>query len=73
MKISFNTTIIILVSLFLCMHVAEYAKASDLVHGWKSPAFSGIGYSSHALTIENQEHSRKKAIREKKKLQQEKL
>ena len=66
MKISFNTTIIILISLFLCMHVAEYAKASDLVHGWKSPAFSGIGYSSHALTIENQEHSRKKAIREKK-------
>jgi len=66
MKISLNTTIIILVSLFLCMHVAEYAKASDLVHGWKSPAFSGIGYSSHALTIENQEHSRKKAIREKK-------
>jgi hypothetical protein len=60
MKISFNTTIIILVSLFLCMHVAEYAKASDLVHGWKSPAFSGIGYSSHALTIENQEHSREK-------------
>ena len=66
MKISLNTTIIILVSLFLCMHVAEYAKASDLVHQWKSPAFSGIGYSSHALTIENQEHSRKKAIREKK-------
>ena len=66
MKISLNTTIIILVSLFLCMHVAEYVKASDLVHQWKSPAFSGIGYSSHALTIENQEHSRKKAIREKK-------
>ena len=66
MKISFNTTIIILVSLFLCMHVAEYAKASDLVHGWKSPAFSGIGYSSHALTIENQEHSRKKEKKKKK-------
>ena len=66
MKISLNTTIIILVSLFLCMHVAEYSKASDLVHQWKSPAFSGNGYSSHALTIENQEHSRKKAIREKK-------
>ena len=66
MKISLNTTIIILVSLFLCMHVAEYVKASDLVYQWKSPAFSGIGYSSHALTIENQEHSRKKAIREKK-------
>jgi hypothetical protein len=70
MKISFNTTIIILISLFLCMHVAEYAKAADLIHQWKSPAFSGNGYSSHVLTIENQEYSRKKAIREKKESEQ---
>jgi hypothetical protein len=27
---------------------------------FKSPAFNGIGYSSHVLTIENQEHSRQK-------------
>ena len=40
--------------------------AADLTHTWKSPAFSGIGYSAHVLTIENQEFSRKKAIREKK-------
>ena len=65
-KISFSTKITILISLFLCMHIAEYAKAGDLIHQWKSPAFSGNGYSSHALTIENQEHSRKKALREKK-------
>jgi|TARA_R110001583_G_scaffold139293_1_gene291487 hypothetical protein len=64
--LNFKIKIAILLSLFLCMHVAEYSKASDLVHQWKSPAFSGNGYSSHALTIENQEHSRKKAIREKK-------
>jgi hypothetical protein len=69
-KISFNTIIIILVSLFLCMYIAEYAKAADLIHGWKSPAFSGNGYSSHVLTIENQEYSRKKAIREKKESEQ---
>lgn len=27
---------------------------------FKSPAFNGIGYSSHVLTIENQEHTRSK-------------
>ena len=69
-EISINTTIIILVSLFLCMYIAENAKAADLIHGWKSPAFSGNGYSSHVLTIENQEYSRKKAIREKKESEQ---
>jgi len=27
---------------------------------FKSPAFNGVGYSSHVLTIENQEHQREK-------------
>lgn len=31
---------------------------------FKSPAFNGIGYSSHVLTIENQEHSRQKEVRD---------
>lgn len=30
---------------------------------FKSPAFNGNGYSAHVLTIENQEHSRKEAIK----------
>jgi len=40
--------------------------AGDLTHTWKSPAFSGNGFSAHALTIENQEFSRLKTITEKK-------
>ena len=32
---------------------------------FKSPAFSGIGYSSHVLTIENQEATRRKALQDK--------
>ena len=40
--------------------------AGQLTHQFKSPAFSGQGYSAHVLTIENQEFSRKKANREKK-------
>ena len=30
--------------------------------GFKSPAFSGSGYSSHVLTVENQEYTRRQAI-----------
>ena len=42
------------------------ATGSELNHTFKSPSFTGQGFSAHALTIENQEFSRKKAIREKK-------
>ena len=34
--------------------------AAPLDFNFKSPAFNGIGYSSHVLTIENQEHTREK-------------
>lgn len=30
---------------------------------FKSPSFNGNGYSSHVLTLENQEHTRKEAIK----------
>jgi len=33
-------------------------------YSFKSPAFNGSGYSSHVLTIENQEHTRQKAARD---------
>ena len=36
--------------------------ADQLVHKFKNPSFSGIGTGAHYLTIENQEHSRKKQI-----------
>ena len=29
---------------------------------FKSPAFNGVGYSSHVLTIENQEYSRRQQL-----------
>jgi hypothetical protein len=38
--------------------------ADELVHKFKSPSFSGIGTSSHYLTIENQEKIRRDAIRD---------
>jgi curli production assembly/transport component CsgF len=39
---------------------------AEQVFQFKSPSFSGIGYSSHVQTIENTESSRKKAIEEAK-------
>ncbi len=33
--------------------------------GFKSPSFNGVGYSSHVLTIENQEATRRKAMEDK--------
>ena len=37
------------------------ANADSLVFGFQNPALSGVGYSAHVLTIENQERTRKQA------------
>lgn len=39
---------------------------AELTFQFKSPSFSGIGYSSHVQTIENTEQTRKKAIEDAK-------
>ena len=52
--------------IFMAVMFINIAYAGDLTHTWKSPSFSGTGYSAHVLTIENQEFSRKKALKEKK-------
>ena len=41
------------------------AQGSPLVFQFHSPSFSGIGTSSHYLTIENLEKSRRQAIIDK--------
>ena len=47
--------------------------SDEIKHEFKSPSFSGIGTSSHYLTIENQEFSRKEALRLEIKAMQEAL
>lgn len=42
---------------------AQAAPINDFT--FKSPAFNGIGYSSHVLTIENQEATRRKTLQDK--------
>jgi len=44
--------------------VAINIKADTITHKFKSPSFNGVGTSSHYLTIENQEFSRKLTIKE---------
>ncbi len=48
-------------------------SADEMTHSFKSPSFSGVGTSSHYLTIENQEFNRKKAIADEIKAYQEDL
>ena len=45
--------------------LANSSNADELLFKFKSPSFSGVNSSSHYLTIENQENTRKNAIQEK--------
>ena len=53
--------IIILLASVSAIQVSNI-KADEMVHKFKSPSFSGINTSSHYLTVENQEKSRKDKI-----------
>ena len=55
--------------LVLCLSV----NADKMTHQFKSPSFSGIGTSSHYLTIENQEFNRKEANKAEVKAYKEQL
>ena len=51
--------------LILPLLLASRAQSTELVHQFKNPSFSGQGAGAQWLTIENQEFTRKKAIRDK--------
>jgi hypothetical protein len=53
----------LILSLALSTMAVQAAPINDFT--FKSPAFNGIGYSSHVLTIENQEATRRKALQDK--------
>jgi len=53
-------TLLAVVLIFL----SSSAFSSEMVFGFKNPSFSGEGFSSHALTIENLEFNRKQAIKQ---------
>jgi len=49
------------------------AVSGEMIYTFKNPSFSGDGWSSHALTIENQEFARKKAIEADRKAKEDAL
>jgi len=51
----------VLVVLFTLPLLNTSILASDLVHEFKNPAFSGNGYSNHVLSIDQLQSQRKKA------------
>jgi hypothetical protein len=44
--------------------MSPLAMATELVHKFKNPSFSGQGTGAHYLTIENQERSRREQIKD---------
>ena len=68
-EMSTNTLINLLfvcnfIFLFILIFFSNALKADEMLFKFKSPSFSGINSSSHYLTIENQEATRKQAIKE---------
>jgi hypothetical protein len=50
--------------LTILLTFAVGASASELVHEFKNPSFSGNGYSNHVLAIEQLQHQRAQKIKE---------
>ena len=57
MKTSFK--IMVLVVAFTLTLLNTKILASELVHGFKNPAFSGNGYSNHVLSVDQLQEQRK--------------
>lgn len=49
----------------LLILVSSSAAASEMVWGFKNPSFSGLGYSSHVLSVEQLQHNRSQEIKDK--------
>jgi len=55
----------ILLSTIMSVMVGLHVYASELTHEFKNPSFSGQGYSTHVLSIEQLQFQRKKEAKEK--------
>ena len=56
---------VVLVSFFYVLLVGPNTlTASEIVHEFKNPSFSGNGYSSHVLSIEQLQHNREKNVKD---------
>ena len=56
---------VVLVSFFYVLLVGPNTlTASEIVHNFSNPSFSGNGYSSHVLSIEQLQHNREKTAKD---------
>jgi hypothetical protein len=53
-----------LVAIIINLFMTSVAVSAELVHQFNSPAFSGQGYSSHILTIEQLEAQRRQKLKD---------
>jgi hypothetical protein len=53
-------------SIIALLLMTTTASATQMTYQFSNPTFSGIGFSSHVLTIENEEFTRKQAIEQQK-------
>jgi len=65
--------IVLAAAVILAWWLVDSVKASSMHFQFHSPSFSGIGTSSHYLTIENLEKSRKQALIDKADAEQRRL
>ena len=72
-KIKIFYTLFIIFFIMCLAIIKNNLHADTITHKFKNPSFSGIGTSSHYLTIENQEFNRKMSIKEEIKAIQEQL
>ena len=64
MKMNDGIFVVVGMTLILLVVAIQQIQADEMTHKFKNPSFSGVGTSSHYLTIENQEFNRKKALKE---------
>lgn len=48
------------------LSMASVASASEIAHQFNSPAFSGIGFTQHVLSVYNQEQAAKQKLKDEK-------
>ena len=65
--------LLILAAILVLSILPTCVRASDMVYQFKSPAFSGVGYSSHMFTQENLARTRKQTIKDVAKAEAENL
>jgi hypothetical protein len=53
--------------------LAQSASASEMVWGFKNPAFNGQGYSSHVLSTEQLQFNRKEDLRKEAEAEEERI